>query len=297
MNRITVARHMLQCADNIISYLEAPERGLNNTAMDILSQQTMESTVFEVGISAVGDVDIPHNQMQNFVQAFQGAVSAAFRQNGISNVTVQQQDTLNPSVQVFGTIPDSAIITPPNTSATATPAQESSGASSGGSSTSSSTSESSADSRRQARPGSSRNQTTSTQTLAEVVQQIRGVQRRMEPFLQQYFEILQNDPTFEESVGLIVTTFEYLKRRFPLQDTAGRESAQRVFDRISEALHYMSHAQHAISDLMLDLQTAAPRHLCCRPILVEQSAFVSSGIAAVPVSYRTSFSTLCNFTY
>lgn len=254
-NRITVARHMLQCANNIAAFLENPENGLNNQNIDLLAQQTMESTILEVGISAVTDADLPQNEMQSIVQAFQGAVSEAFRQNGINNITVQQHNTA-PGVQVVGSIPStnnngataSSSITiefPPNITE------------SSNSSSNSSTEEQATRQPEAAR----RQQTTSPTVLADVVEMMQNVQQRLGPFVQQYYTMLREDPSYP--------------------DDESRERAQQVFNRTSEALHYMAHAQHAISDLMLNLSLPTPRHLCCRPILVEQSAFVSSGISQV----------------
>ncbi|GAB0100361.1 hypothetical protein DMENIID0001_163930 [Sergentomyia squamirostris] len=265
MNRITVARHMLECANNIARFLENPEGGLNNAAMDDLAQQTLESTVFEVGISAVGEVDIPQMQMQNLVHAFQGAVTAALRQNGVPNIRMMQQPTTasgGASAEGAEAVPAVEIAEDITLAVGGTPQAQSSGSTTQTPSSENTSTESTPN----GQSSRSRQQTTRTQTLATVVQQMRDVQTRLEPFVQQYYDILESDPTYET------------------EDE--RNNAQRIFDHVSEAFHYISHALHAISDLMLCLSSNTPRHLCCRPILVEQSAILSSGFT-VPANLIT----------
>ncbi|KMY98123.1 large proline-rich protein BAG6 isoform X10 [Drosophila simulans] len=302
INRITVALHMIDCADNIAAYLENPAIGLNNQSLDILQRGrwSMESTVVEVGVSST---DLPRNN--NIIDMVQDAVTAALSHTGARNYTVVQLPTVytneNGETSQQGTaeagtsegaasgaasnasgettaatvIIEDVIETDDEVadgasdrSVTPTPEPEAEGAVGGQLVTAAETPTSSAGSANDAAAEGGNNsgprRRTRPQVLAQVIHHYRAVQTRLAPFVDRYYEILQNDPTFEDS------------------DTDGRENAQRIFDRVSEAFHYLSHAQHAISDLMLDLSQPGPRVLTCRPILVEQSGYIRSNNIFTP---------------
>ncbi|XP_041450565.1 large proline-rich protein BAG6 isoform X2 [Drosophila obscura] len=309
INRITVALHMIDCANNIAAYLENPSVGLNNQSLDILQRGrwSMESTVVEVGVSST---DMPRNN--NIIDMVQDAVTAALTRTGARNYTVLQLptvytnesgETIEPRAgeaalegaagaaadtngettaatviieDVIDSEDEEAADGGSDRSATPTPDGDAEGAVGGqpagaaaasGASTVEGASDAAAGGEGAASnggPSGATRRRTRPQVLGHVIQRYRGVQTRLTPFIDRYYDILENDPTFEEN------------------DTTGRENAQRIFDRVSEAFHYLSHAQHAISDLMLDLSEPGPRVLTCRPILVEQSGYIRSNNIFTP---------------
>lgn len=214
MNRITVARHMLNCANNIAAYLEDPDRGLNNTSLDILSQGrwTMESTVVEVGITAdVGDI----GQNQSIAEALEGIFTNALRGQNVQNANVTLVEL---PVPMSNDAAAAAPSTDPNTSSEEPTTAQADGEESSSSSTAavagseegaSNTNEGAHDepTAEEEQPegaaeGQRPRQRTRTQVLARVVEQMRSVQTRLGPFIDQYYDILINDPAFEENVRI-----------------------------------------------------------------------------------------------
>ncbi|KAH8302023.1 hypothetical protein KR044_001901 [Drosophila immigrans] len=298
INRITVALHMIDCANNIAAYLENPEVGLNNQSLDILQRGrwTMESTVVEVGVSST---DNPRNN--NIIDMVQDAVNAALSRNTPGrNYTVVQlptvytneaggdsqqapaggggvdaaagggsssSDASEEPTAAAAVIIEDVIVSDDEAADDMMPGDddEDVAAAAVGAATAAAAAAAATQS---AGPGDGSNvavtgigprRRTRPQVLANVIQRYRTVQMRLAPFVDRYYEILEQDPAFEEG-----------------SEDGARDSAQRIFDRVSEAFHYLSHAQHAISDLMLDLSQPGPRVLTCRPILVEQSGYIRS---------------------
>lgn len=53
-----------------------------------------------------------------------------------------------------------------------------------------------------------------------------------------------------------------------------------MINRVSEVLHFLGHAYHSLSDIILKVRNAPPRALLCRPILIQHSAIVQTGFPA-----------------
>lgn len=51
-----------------------------------------------------------------------------------------------------------------------------------------------------------------------------------------------------------------------------------MLSRVSEVLHFLGHAYHSLSDIIIRVRTPPPRPLLCRPILIQHSAVVQTGI-------------------
>ncbi|XP_062128055.1 large proline-rich protein bag6 isoform X8 [Drosophila sulfurigaster albostrigata] len=309
INRITVALHMIDCANNIAAYLENPEVGLNNQSLDILQRGrwTMESTVVEVGVSST---DNPRNN--NIIDMVQDAVNAALSRNTPGrNYTVVQLPTVytneaggdpqqaandaaaggagsdvgeEPTAAAAVIIEDvivsddeaaddiMPILGDDDEEGAAAAATQATGAGASTAATGDAANAAGYDANgangsNVAVTGIGPRRRTRPQVLANVIQRYRTVQTRLAPFVDRYYEILEQDPAFEEAEG---------GEEAGQGENVARDNAQRIFDRVSEAFHYLSHAQHAISDLMLDLSQPGPRVLTCRPILVEQSGYIRS---------------------
>uniref|UniRef100_A0A224XIC1 Large proline-rich protein BAG6 n=1 Tax=Panstrongylus lignarius TaxID=156445 RepID=A0A224XIC1_9HEMI len=94
-----------------------------------------------------------------------------------------------------------------------------------------------------------------TTALAELISMVQDINTRLQPFLERYYVLMRDDPVLEN----------------PAEE-------QRFFNQVSELMHFMSHAYHAISDVMCDFSQPPPRLLRCRPVLIQHSAVLQTGI-------------------
>ncbi|XP_065160947.1 large proline-rich protein bag6 isoform X2 [Atheta coriaria] len=108
-----------------------------------------------------------------------------------------------------------------------------------------------------------------TSEMADLLDTLARLQARFAPFLQRYQTFLREDPVLDGS--------------------RNRRDTDRTFNRVSEVLHYFSHAYHSLSDIILRVRSPPPRRLVCRPILIQQTAVVPAGFP-IQVEAQINFS-------
>lgn len=93
--------------------------------------------------------------------------------------------------------------------------------------------------------------------MADLLTLLGQLQTRFAPFLATYQNFMRTDPE--------VAPYQF-------------RSTQLMVNRVSEVMHFLSHAYHSLSDIIVRVRTQPPRALLCRPILIQHSAVVQTGI-------------------
>lgn len=99
--------------------------------------------------------------------------------------------------------------------------------------------------------------TSRTSEMAELLTMLGQLQTRFAPFLENYQNFMRDDP---------VVTPENARQ------------TRAMLTRVSEVLHFLGHAYHSLSDIIIRVRSPPPRPLLCRPILIQHSAVVHAGI-------------------
>ncbi|XP_015112243.1 large proline-rich protein bag6-B [Diachasma alloeum] len=70
----------------------------------------------------------------------------------------------------------------------------------------------------------------------------------------------------------------YIRDRILSPTSSTPEENQRIMDGVSECFHFLSHAEHALSNISIDMQQTPPRTLRCRPMNIRPPAIVQAGL-------------------
>ncbi|XP_076643717.1 uncharacterized protein LOC143353972 [Halictus rubicundus] len=106
--------------------------------------------------------------------------------------------------------------------------------------------------------------------MAALLEQLMNAQDCLRPYIERYRTLMLEDRVLPRGGG-----------------PGSVEESQTIVNGVSKSLHYLSHACHALSDIIVDMGQEPPRNLRCRPIMIQQSTILQPG---VPIQVEAHFS-------
>lgn len=113
------------------------------------------------------------------------------------------------------------------------------------------------------------------QSMATIIAQLDEFNRRLQPFMTQYYNLLHHDPNYEDpEIAQTAAEFNY---------PSSAAEADALFRSVSEMMHHLSHSYHALSDIVCSYsrQPASGRALRCRPVLIQHSAVLHAPVPLI----------------